>query len=174
MRDFQNMVYATAYRLLADEAEAQDISQEVFLKAYERFDTLVSSPIAGGWLKTVTRNLCLNHLSRHRARWRLFSEIQGDCEDNPDADPPPDRYRHADVSYPRLDTDGQRTLLAKALASLPHSQRVALVLFHTDGMSYEEIGASLHISLAKVKMDIHRGRAALRRILARHRDCRTA
>ena len=70
MRDYQNMVFSTAYRLLADRAEAEDISQEVFLKAYRHFDDLCRSPTAGGWLKTVTRNLCLTHLTRRRSRWK--------------------------------------------------------------------------------------------------------
>src|SRR6188474_1949885 len=75
MRAYQDMVYTTAVRLLGNEAEAEDISQEVFLKAYERYDDLSKSPTVGGWLKTVTRNLCLNHLTRYRARWRFFSEM---------------------------------------------------------------------------------------------------
>src|SRR5258708_38587815 len=75
MRAYQNMVFSTAVRLLGNDAEAQDIAQDVFLKAYERFQELSQSPTVGGWLKTVTTNLCLNHLSRYRARWRFFSEM---------------------------------------------------------------------------------------------------
>lgn len=71
MRSYQNMVFSTAYRLLANHAEVQDISQEVFLKAYDRYSEIGGNPRVGGWLKTVTRNLCLNHLTRHRRRWRL-------------------------------------------------------------------------------------------------------
>ena len=48
MRNYQDMVYSTAVRLLGNEAQAEDISQEVFLKAYERFDDLCTSPTAGG------------------------------------------------------------------------------------------------------------------------------
>ena len=59
------MVFGTAVRLLGDESEAEDMSQTVFLKAFERFDRLGGSPSAGGWLRTVTTNLCLNHLSRY-------------------------------------------------------------------------------------------------------------
>ncbi len=70
------MVYATAIRLLSSPAEAEDVAQTVFLKAFERFDDIGSSPAAAGWLKTVTTNLCLNHLSRYRSRWRFFSELQ--------------------------------------------------------------------------------------------------
>ena len=75
MRNYQNMVFGTAVRLLANQSEAEDISQEVFLKAYERFAELRDSPTAGGWLKTVARNMSLNHLSRYRARWTFFSEM---------------------------------------------------------------------------------------------------
>jgi RNA polymerase sigma-70 factor, ECF subfamily len=58
VRDYQNMVFTTGYRLLADDMEAQDIAQEVFLRAYESFGDLSINPAAGGWLKIVTRNLC--------------------------------------------------------------------------------------------------------------------
>src|SRR5205807_10632950 len=75
MRNYQNMVFSTAMRLVANQAEAEDIAQEVFLKAYERFADLRNSPTVGGWLKTVARNLSLNHLSRYRARWSFFSEL---------------------------------------------------------------------------------------------------
>src|SRR5215471_6387449 len=77
VREFQDMVFATAVRLLGRPAEAEDVAQSVFLKAFERFSALDGNPAAPGWLKTVTTNACLNHLSRHRARWRLFSELDG-------------------------------------------------------------------------------------------------
>ena len=76
VRDYQDMVFSTAMRLLANEAEAEDIAQEVFLKAYQRFAELRESPTAGGWLKKVATNLSLNHLSRYRARWSFFSELR--------------------------------------------------------------------------------------------------
>src|SRR5881396_541009 len=75
MRNYQNMVFSTALRLTANAAEAEDIAQEVFLKAYERFADLRGSPTAGGWLKTVATNTSLNHLSRYRSRWTFFSEL---------------------------------------------------------------------------------------------------
>src|SRR5580700_3293044 len=75
LRNYQNMVFSTAMRLVANTAEAEDISQEVFLRAFERFDQLAGDPRAGGWLKTVAINLSLNHLSRYRARWSFFSEL---------------------------------------------------------------------------------------------------
>src|SRR5262245_66594638 len=81
MQNYQDMVFTTAIRLLGRETDAEDISQEVFLKAYQTFHSLRDNPAAGGWLKTVTRNLCLNHLTRYRARWQFFSEFFSEEED---------------------------------------------------------------------------------------------
>ena len=86
MAAYQDMVYSTAMRLLSNSAEAEDISQEVFLKAYDRFAELSQSKTAGGWLKTVTRNMCLNHLSRYRARWTFFSDLKKDDDDDREFD----------------------------------------------------------------------------------------
>ncbi|MEO6035461.1 MAG: sigma-70 family RNA polymerase sigma factor, partial [Verrucomicrobiota bacterium] len=69
MRNYQNMVFSTAIRLVGNHAEAEDVAQEVFLKAFERWDQLRDSPTLGGWLKTVATNLSLNHLTRYRSRW---------------------------------------------------------------------------------------------------------
>jgi RNA polymerase sigma-70 factor (ECF subfamily) len=160
MRSYQNMVFSTAVRLVGNEAEAEDISQDVFLKAYERFEDISQSPTAGGWLKTVTRNLCLNHLSRYRARWRFFSELfSAEADDDATFDiPAPETTSH------QANEADQRRLLEQA-QKLPAAQRVPLVLFHFENLGYEEISAKLRISLAKVKTDIFRGREALRKKL---------
>lgn len=162
MRDYQNMVFTTALRLVGSVAEAEDISQEVFLKAYAHFDELVTSPSAGGWLKTVARNLSLNHLSRYRWRWRFFSEMESSESANRD---PLDGVCPAEDSGRDAAAAEQREVLEQALQRLPDSQRVPLVLFHFEDLSYEEIAARLRVSLGKVKTDIHRGREALRRRL---------
>ncbi|TMP96615.1 MAG: RNA polymerase sigma factor [Verrucomicrobia bacterium] len=161
MKAYQNMVFTTAVRLLANEAEAEDVSQEVFLKAYERYAELKSSPTVGGWLKTVTRNLCLNHLTRYRARWRFFSEMAPDREDE-DSMP---EWAAPDTHEQQVATGDHRQLLEGVLQKLPPGQRVPLVLYHFEELSYEEIAAKLRVSLSKVKTDIHRGREALRRKL---------
>src|SRR5688500_15541328 len=75
VREYQDMVFATAVRLLGREADAEDVAQTVFMRAYERFAELADNPAAPGWLKTVATNLSLNHLSRYRSRWRFFSEM---------------------------------------------------------------------------------------------------
>src|SRR5262249_44813338 len=162
MHNYQNMVFSTAMRLVSNQAEAEDISQELFLKAYERFSELRGSPTVGGWLKTVATNMSLNHLSRYRSRWSFFSEMfggrEGDEEKEPDLPAPND----LEEELARLDS---HEMVEKALQKLPPAQRVPLVLFHLEGLSYEEIAAKLKISLGKVKTDIFRGREALRKKL---------
>ena len=74
VRNYQNMVFSVAARIVGNPIDAQDIAQEVFIKAYARFDELKESGTVGGWLKTVATNLSINHLNRYRARWRFFSE----------------------------------------------------------------------------------------------------
>lgn len=165
MRNYQDMVYTTAVRLLGNEAHAEDISQEVFLKAYERFDMLQSSPTAGGWLKTVATNLSLNHLQRYRKRWRFFSELVR--EDDGESSPEAVEFPAEDTMLPAIDSSERRDWVEQALARLPEHQRVPLVLYHFEELSYEEIADKLRVSLAKVKTDILRARAALAQILQR-------
>lgn len=162
VKNYQNMVFTTALRLTANQAEAQDISQEVFLKAYQRFDELESSPTVGGWLRTVTTNLCLNHLTRYRNRWRFFSEL---FADNAEEDHPAFDIPAPEVTGEFLNESDQRRVLEEALMKLPPAQRIPLVLYHFDNKTYDEIAAALKISLSKVKTDIFRGREALKRKL---------
>jgi len=162
MQRYQNMVFSTALRLVANNAEAEDIAQEVFLKAYERFHEVGNSPTAGGWLKRVATNLSLNHLSRYRSRWSYFSEMFAGRNEGDDL--PFDIAAPDSVEEQLADLDRHR-LLEQALQKLPPAQRVPLVLYHLEGLRYEEIAARLHVSLGKVKTDIFRAREALRRRL---------
>lgn len=151
------MVFATAVRLLGKPVEAEDVAQTVFLRAFQRFEEIGESPAAAGWLKTVTRNVCLNHLSRYRSRWRLFSDTETDYEST-----------LVSPESPALDLEQAeaRAQLEQAIHRLPDHQRVPLVLFHFENASYQEIADSLGVSLGKVKTDIHRGREALKNLLS--------
>ncbi len=160
MRAYEDMVFSTAARLAGNDGQAEDIAQEVFLRAYEHFGDLRASPTAGGWLKTVATNLALNHLSRYRKRWRMFSELRSaDADEEPSAPelgPPQPDTLLADLS-----AEQRRALIDGALRQLPEHQRVPLALYHFEELSYEEIAAKLHVSIGKIKTDIWRARTAL-------------
>jgi len=158
--EFQDMVFATALRLLGNPAEAEDVAQTVFLKAFERFGELDGNPSAPGWLKTVATNECLNHLARYRKRWSFFA----------DAPENPGRWTHLGQGsggqvLSDLEQQADYAALDAALRALPASQRVPIVLFHFDELSYQQIAERLKVSISKVKTDIHRGRETLRAVL---------
>jgi RNA polymerase sigma-70 factor (ECF subfamily) len=162
MSNYQDMVFSTAMRLTANRSEAQDISQEAFLRAYERFAELKNSPTAGAWLRKVATNLSLDHLTRYRSRWSFFSEMFKPRDDEQEAEM--DFQADVDV-VGEVSGQERRELVDQALASLPAAQRVPLVLYHIEGFHYDEIAKKLNISMAKVKVDIFRGREALRKKL---------
>lgn len=158
MRAYQDMVFTTAARLTARDAQAEDIAQEVFLRAYQHFDQLRANASAGGWLKTVARNLSLNYVTRHRRRWQLFSQLP--AADEEDA-PSELQIPVPDTQLSNISLEERRALVDEALGRLPERQRLSLVLYHFEELSYDEIARQLAVPLATVKSDIHRARHAL-------------
>jgi RNA polymerase sigma-70 factor (ECF subfamily) len=160
MRAYQDMVFSTAARLAGNDSQAEDISQEVFIRAYEHFSDLRGSVTAGGWLKTVTTNLTLNYLSRYRKRWRLFSEMRSNTQDGEDDGAELD-WEVPDTVLADLSAEQRSVIVDGALRQLPEHQRLPLVLYHFEELSYQEIADKLGVSLTKIKTDIRRARAAL-------------
>ncbi|HTY51380.1 MAG TPA: sigma-70 family RNA polymerase sigma factor, partial [Steroidobacteraceae bacterium] len=147
-------------------------AQDTFLRAYEHFDTLRGNPAAGAWLRTVATRLALNQLTRHRRRWQFFSEMLPPGGDESE-DSALDALSATDDLQGSLESEELCRRVHQALNSLPPHQRIPLVLFHYEEISYEEIAAQLGVSLSKVKTDILRGRLALARRLAEP-DCAPA
>jgi RNA polymerase sigma-70 factor (ECF subfamily) len=164
MRTYQNMVFSTAARLSGNDTQAEDIAQEVFLRAHRKFDELRDNPRAAGWLKTVATNLTFTHLTRYRKRWVFFSQLQpaDESEDDPVLD-----FASDESVVEEVRDDERHDYVEAALGELPEHQRVPLVLFHFEEMPYEDIAQRLRVSLPKVKTDIHRARQALSKILER-------
>lgn len=164
MQTHQDMVFSTAARLLADAAQAEDVAQAVFLKAFERFDDLKTHPSAPGWLRTVATNLSLNHLSRYRKRWHFFTDWRD--EDAGEFAGP--EFAVPDTLLADLLDEERSGRIERALERLPAHQRVPLVLFHFDELPYQDIARQLRVSVAKIKTDIFRGRATLAKLLEEH------
>jgi RNA polymerase sigma-70 factor, ECF subfamily len=164
MRKYQDMVYSTAARLTNDPAQAEDIAQAVFMKAYERFDELAEAPTAPGWLKTVATNLSLNHLSRYRKRLSFIGDwTHDDGDEEVELGP---EFALDETQFDAVADQERQQLIEQALQSLPEHQRVPLVLFHFSELPYQDIAAELKVSVAKVKSDIFRARAALLKHMA--------
>jgi RNA polymerase sigma-70 factor (ECF subfamily) len=162
MRDYQDMVFTTAARLSGNDSQAEDIAQEVFVRAYQNFESLRTSGSAGGWLKTVATNLAINHHNRYRRRWRFFSELRRVDAESDDEEL---EWQGPDDLLQELSDEERRERVDAALKRLPDAQRIPLVLFHFEELPYQDIADRLNVSLAKVKTDIRRGRATLATLL---------
>ncbi|GAB2687683.1 RNA polymerase sigma factor SigE [Thalassiella azotivora] len=151
-------VYRLAYRLTGDRHDAEDLTQEVFVRVFRSLSSYTPGTFEG-WLHRITTNLFLDQV-RRKQRIRFDALVDGAAERLPGADPGPERaFEHGN-----LDLDVQQ-----ALGALSPEFRAAVVLCDIEGLSYEEIAATLGIKLGTVRSRIHRARAQLREALA-HRS----
>jgi RNA polymerase sigma-70 factor, ECF subfamily len=147
-------------RTLRDEAESEDLAQNVFLQVYKSRQRYMRTAKFSTWLFTIARNLCLNEIrrrSRHPAE--SIEESHSEHEDQPQR-----QYEDKKISLP-VENVLHGELAKKieaALAELPENQRTAILLCRQDELSYEEIAAILDCSLSATKSLIHRGRETLK------------
>lgn len=154
VREHADRVYRLAYRLSGDAQDAEDLTQETFIRVFRSLSNYQPGTFEG-WLHRITTNLFLD-MVRRRNRIRMEA-LPEDYERVPAEGPTPeDAYHDA-----RLDPD-----LQSALDSLAPEFRAAVVLCDIEGLSYEEIGATLGVKLGTVRSRIHRGRQAIRDYLA--------
>ncbi|MDQ3627811.1 MAG: RNA polymerase sigma factor SigE [Actinomycetota bacterium] len=148
-------VYRLAYRLTGNPHDAEDLTQEVFVRVFRSLDSFTPGSF-GGWIHRITTNLFLDK-ARRRSRFRFDGFIDGAEERLPSRSPSPD-VAYADG---RFDSD-----VETALAALPAEFRAAVVLCDVEGLTYEEIADVLGVKLGTVRSRIHRGRTMLRKALA--------
>jgi RNA polymerase sigma-70 factor (ECF subfamily) len=154
VRDHSARVYRLAYRLSGNQQDAEDLTQETFVRVFRSLADF-SPGTFEGWLHRITTNLFLD-MVRRRQRIR-FDALPEDTERLPGTAPSPEQV------YTDTHLDPQ---VQAALDALPPDFRVAVVLCDIEGLTYEEIAATLGIKLGTVRSRIHRGRAQLRSALA--------
>jgi len=162
VRQHADRVYRLAYRLSGSQHDAEDLTQETFIRVFRSVKNYQPGTFEG-WLHRITTNLFLD-MVRRRGRIRMEA-LPEDYDRVPADEANPEQIYHDS----RLGPD-----LQAALDSLAPEFRAAVVLCDIEGLSYEEIGATLGVKLGTVRSRIHRGRQALRDHLARHSDAGTA
>ncbi|UCH36261.1 MAG: sigma-70 family RNA polymerase sigma factor [Armatimonadota bacterium] len=156
---YQGHVYGLAYSLVGNWADAQDIAQETFIRAYVNLDQLREPPRFAAWLRRVTFSVAMRWLKAFRPG--LFKQLDGqvdlDSLEIPDFRPgPPEVVERRELAE----------AVQRAIASLPPKYRVPLTMFHLDGLSYDKVADFLDIPLGTAKSLIHRARAKLKGALA--------
>ena len=154
VRTHSARVYRLAYRLTGNPYDAEDLTQEVFVRVFRSLASYTPGTFEG-WLHRITTNLFLDTV-RRKARIR-FDALPDDAERLPSTDRGPAQV-YDDTHF---DHDVQA-----ALDALPPDFRAAVVLCDLEGLSYEEIAATLGIKIGTVRSRIHRGRSQLRAALA--------
>ncbi|WP_241565891.1 RNA polymerase sigma factor SigE [Prescottella agglutinans] len=154
VREHGDRVYRLAYRLSGNAQDAEDLTQDTFIRVFRSLQNYQPGTFEG-WLHRITTNLFLD-MVRRRNRIRMEA-LPEDYDRVPSDSPNPEQIYHD----ARLAPD-----LQSALDSLAPEFRAAVVLCDIEGLSYEEIGATLGVKLGTVRSRIHRGRQALREHLA--------
>jgi RNA polymerase sigma-70 factor (ECF subfamily) len=158
VREHGDRVYRLAYRLSGNQHDAEDITQETFIRVFRSLANY--QPVTfEGWLHRITTNIFLD-MVRRRSRLRMEG-LPDDTDRLADGGPGPEEV----FSQTHLDPD-----LQAALDELAPEFRAAVVLCDVEGLSYEEIGATLGVKLGTVRSRIHRGRQALRASLEKRRQ----
>jgi RNA polymerase sigma-70 factor (ECF subfamily) len=153
-RGIHNMIY----RMVGNAEDAADLTQETFLRAYTRLETFQIGRSFTAWVRRIAANISIDHLrGRGEPSASLDERLEAGIEqadETPDSSP----ERRLEVSE-----DSRRVLAA--VQKLPPKQRMVLIMRHIEGMTLDEIAAALRWPLGTVKVNLFRGRQAVREMV---------
>lgn len=158
-RNYEKRVYNLAYRLSNNYDEANDISVDTFLRVYQALKHFRGDANFSTWLFRIVTNVYLDRRKRTKNKQHLSLEEYIELEENSvarqveDPSPTPDRM---------AETNERSEILHRAISSLPDYQRAMIVLYHTEGLSYEEIAEAMELPIGTVKSRLNRARLVLR------------
>ena len=159
IRNYEKRVYNLAYRLSGHYDEANDISVDAFIRVFQALRLFRGDANFSTWLFRIVTNVYLDRRKRTRNKQHLSLEEYIELEENSVArqveDPAPSPALRAEERE-------RHDMMQSAINSLPDYQRVMIVLYHTEGLSYEEIAEVLALPIGTVKSRLNRARLTLR------------
>ncbi|MGE0704508.1 MAG: RNA polymerase sigma factor [Vicinamibacterales bacterium] len=161
VRQHWRKVFNVAYKFVGKHDEAEDLTQEIFLKIFKSLHTFDRRANFQTWLISVSRNLCIDHYRGVRKERETIDRAVDPNELTPAAnDPGP---------IAALEQQDRVELLREAMSGLPETLRAAVLMRDIQEMSYQEIADALHLPEGTVKSRINRGRTELARQIRRLR-----
>ena len=158
---YQTQVYSLAYRMVGNEADAQDLAQEAFVRSWRALDSFQFSSQFSTWLYRLTSNICIDFLRAQKKRKHISLTVLQDDEqqqwDMPDHRPLPEE---------QMIVTQEREALTKAIAALDPEYRQVLILRIVNDCSYQQISEIMGIREGTVKSRLSRAREQLRKKLA--------
>jgi RNA polymerase sigma-70 factor, ECF subfamily len=170
VRRYQNRVYNAAFRILGSKDEAEEVTQDTFLRVHQGLDRFREQASFSSWIFRITHNLCVD-LVRAKQRKTGLKVVSFDPQSTQSEEEGFDSNSVSQIADPMLspaqlaDAVEQQEVIQKFLMELPESQRTAIVLHDIEGFQYQEIAEILGTSVGTVRSRIYYGRMKLRDLL---------
>ena len=161
VQQYRRKVFNVAYKFVGRHEEAEDLTQDIFLKVFKSLGTFDRRANFQTWLISVSRNLCIDHYRSVRQERQAIDHQVDPNELSPAA--------HEPGPIAMLEQQDRVVLLRDALAALPESLRKAVLMRDIQELTYQEIADRLHLPEGTVKSRINRGRTELARQIRRMR-----
>lgn len=146
---YKKKIYNIAYRFTGNKEDALDVTQEVFIKAYNSLNQYDPKYKFSSWILKITTNYCLDQRKRKKVE---TVELNSDLDNDSTTTSAENLYLHKE----------NKAFIDEAISSLPDKYRVIIVLYHNQNLSYNEISETLKLPLTKVKNRLYRGRNMLK------------
>lgn len=164
---YQQKIFAFIYRMTASEEDARDLAQEVFIQVYRSLDSFRGEAKFSTWLYRIAANKSLDFLRRYKKTQPLDSDIRVNAAEQPGMACIPDN----NPEYIYLQEEKIRRL-RRLIAGLPDKYRVALVLFHYENLTYQQIAEALDVPVKTVATRLYRAKLILKEKLGGETDGR--
>jgi RNA polymerase sigma-70 factor (ECF subfamily) len=176
VRRYQNRIYNAAFRILGSQDEAEEVTQDTFLKVHQGIAGFRKEASFASWIFRIAHNLCVDTV-RTKQRRTGVKVVSFDPQSTQNEDEPPDSsISLSQIADPlpspaqKVDLEEQQIMIEKSLMELPESQRAVVVLHDIEGFQYQEIADIVGTSVGTVRSRLHYGRLKLREILAPYFD----
>ncbi len=176
VRRYQNRIYNAAFRILGSPDEAEEVTQDTFLKVHQGLSGFRKEASFASWIFRIAHNLCVD-IVRTKQRRTGVKVVSFDPQSTQNEDDPQDQNSAlSQIADPlpspaqKVDLEEQQVFIEKSLMELPESQRTVVVLHDIEGFQYQEIADIVGTSVGTVRSRLHYGRIKLREILAPYFD----
>lgn len=150
---YKKMIYNIIYHYMYDKEEANDISQEVFIRIYKALGSYNPEYKFSTWSLRIATNLCLDTLRKKKINYIPIEEIESISREE---NTPEKKYLRKERS----------AIIREAIANLPENYRIPIILYHQKGLAYKEIAEKLNKPMSIIKNRLFRARLALRESMA--------
>ncbi|MBT8321626.1 MAG: RNA polymerase sigma factor [Eudoraea sp.] len=163
IEQYKHMVYTLALRIVKNKEDAEEVSQDTFLKAYHAIGSFKGDSKLSTWLYRIAYHRSLDYVKKNKRKPQT-TELEWEETTN---------IQMAEMTWDHLEAMDKRQVIQRALGQLPGEDGVILSLFYFESLSLKEISGALNMTANTVKVKLHRGRKRLASVLEKTMDKQT-